>query len=117
VIARTESGKPPELSKTEVAGNENISGRLNTASHEDANDRRSPKRPSSAGPLSGDAKSLALARRALRQPQPQPVAGRVGQVLFDPEVALGGADGGMAQAELDLRGRQLVRKVRVSVRV
>ena len=38
----------------------------------------------------------------LEQPQAQPVTGRVGQVLLDPEVAVGGPDRGAAQAKLDL---------------
>jgi hypothetical protein len=39
---------------------------------------------------------------ALRQPQSEPIAGCVGQVLLDAQVAFGGADRGVAQAQLDL---------------
>ena len=59
-------------------------------------------RPRSTNRHSHQHTHYASHQAGLRQPQPEPVAGRVGQVLLDAEVALGGADRGVAQAELDL---------------
>jgi hypothetical protein len=37
-----------------------------------------------------------------RDPDAEPIAGRIVQILADAEIALGGEDGGVAEGELDL---------------